>query len=100
MLLRGQQVEQHVMLGANPHVIPHLAHLLEQIVAENLRGACRPGQQTRQHGDSRGLPGAVVAEQREDLPVVHLQVDAVDGLEAVRVRFCQVSDLHILIVEL
>ena len=41
-----------------------------------------------------------MAEKREYLTIVHLQVDAVDSLESVRVRFCQVSDLHVLVVEL
>ena len=40
-----------------------------------------------------------MAQQGEDLSVVHLQVDAVDGLEAVRVDFGQVLDLEELIVK-
>ena len=41
-----------------------------------------------------------MAKERKDLPVVHLEVDAIDGLEAVRVRLRQVCHLQVLVVEL
>lgn len=41
-----------------------------------------------------------MAEQSKDLAVVHLEIDAIDSMEAIVVDLGQVCDLHVLILEL
>ena len=88
------------MLRTNAHIFPHIIHLFEQVVAKNICCAGRPLKQSCEHRNSGGLASTIMAKKRKDLPVVHLEVNAIDGLEAIRVHLSQVLNLQVLIVEL
>ena len=78
------------MLWAYTHVLPDVVHLCEEVFIEDATLASRLRQEPSQHGDCGGLSCAIVPQKREDLTVVHLQVDSIHGFEVVRVCFGQV----------
>mmetsp|Transcript_6528 Transcript_6528/g.23271 ORF Transcript_6528/g.23271 Transcript_6528/m.23271 type:complete len:1459 (-) Transcript_6528:109-4485(-) len=80
VLAHRQVVPQHVVLRADAHRVPDLVHLGRDVTAVDRRRAAARLQQPRQHADGGRLAGTVVAQQREDLALVHGHGQVVDGL--------------------
>ena len=87
MLLRGQQVKKHIMLGADAHDLASFIHLREHIEVVERCIASGVVDQASQHRDGCSLARAIVTEQAEDLVLIQLQVYAIDGLEAILILF-------------
>ena len=64
-----------------PDALPHLARVLDDVVAEHARGPGRRDQQRDQHLDRGRLARAVRAEQAEELALLDLEADAADRLD-------------------
>jgi hypothetical protein len=59
---------------------PHGTRLANDIAAADRRRPARRGEGRCQDRDRRGLPGAVRAEQREELARIDVERDAIDGV--------------------
>lgn len=81
------------MLGAHSHIVANFGLLVEQIVLKDAALSSCLTQKTRQHRNGGRFSSSVVSKQSKDLPIVHLHVDSVDGLESVFVLLRQVLDL-------
>ena len=81
-ILPGAQVEigRH-RLGNHPNRLAHFAREAPHVEAVDPRRARGGHEQRGQHADQRRLAGAVRPEQPENLPVLDLESDAVDGRE-------------------
>ena len=66
--------------------------LAVQVMAEHVDRAAGLVHQRGQDADGGGLAGAVGAEQGEEITFGNVQVDALEGLEAVAVGFGELSD--------
>ena len=74
------------MLGADAERLPDGVHLRPDVQPVDLgRAGCRR-EHAGQDGDGRGLPGAVVAEERGDLTLVKVEAQILDGHFAVLVH--------------
>ena len=89
-------VEPQVLVGREPVVErgvlehhadrpPHVVGLGDDVIAGQLGPAARRPEQGREHEDRRALAGAVGAEEAEDLALVDLEVDGVDGSKAAEI---------------
>ena len=66
-------------LGDVADAAAYVLGLLDHVVAGHRRGAGRGPQQRRQHPQRGGLAGAVGPEEPDDLALLDVEVDAVDG---------------------
>ena len=78
------------MLRADTHEFTDVTHLLEAIGVVDGSRAFTLGDQSSEHGDCCRLSSAIMAEQGENLAVVHLDIEALHSLEAARERLLQV----------
>ena len=89
-------VELQVLIGREPVVergvledhadrLPHAGRLGGDVVAGQLGPAAGRPEQGREHVDGRALAGAVRAEEAEDLALVDLEIDGIDGPEGAEV---------------
>ena len=97
MLSWREMVEEDVMLWAHSHELSDLIHLFKEVHIIAGCSACRFLNETSEHRDRCRLASAIVAEQGEDLVLVHLHVDASDSLEASREGLLQVVNLEVLV---
>ncbi len=63
-----------------------------QVVAEHVNRAATLVHQRREDADGGGLAGAIGAEQREEVAFGDIEIDALEGLEAVAVGLGQLPD--------
>mmetsp|Transcript_36033 Transcript_36033/g.87523 ORF Transcript_36033/g.87523 Transcript_36033/m.87523 type:complete len:1121 (-) Transcript_36033:371-3733(-) len=77
VLRRREALEDHVHLRADAEGEADLRHLRRDALAVDARVARGRRDQPSEHRDGGGLPRAVGAEQRGDLPRAHLQVERV-----------------------
>ena len=68
-------------LGHVADAAPHLRGLADHVVPGDGGGARRGLEQGGQHPQCGGLAGAVRAEERDDLALLDVEVDAVDGAD-------------------
>jgi hypothetical protein len=78
VLLAGEQVVHRGELAGDADRGPHRVRVPGQVVAGDAHLAAVGADQDGQDVHGGGLAGAVGAEQREDRPLRHLQVDAVE----------------------
>jgi hypothetical protein len=74
---REQRIESRLLEGG-ADARPYLGAFADDVIAGNARRSRGRREQRRQHVDGRGLPGAVRAEEAEDLAGGDGQVDRVD----------------------
>mmetsp|Transcript_58669 Transcript_58669/g.154536 ORF Transcript_58669/g.154536 Transcript_58669/m.154536 type:complete len:275 (+) Transcript_58669:93-917(+) len=84
VLVHGELVVKWIVLGAHAEVAPRLLELRGHVDAADVDGALRHGQHPCDAVDRRGLAGAVVPEEREDLRAADLQTHAVHSLVAAK----------------
>ena len=81
-MLSGSQIfKEDIVLWADAHEFSDLVHLLEQVASEDFGTAHRLFDQTCEHRDCRTFASTVMAEQGENLTVIHLYIDAFDRSE-------------------
>jgi len=88
VLLAGEQVVHRRELAGNADRSADRIRLVGQVVAGNPRLATIGADERGQDLNHRGLACAIGAEQREDRPRSHIQVDAVEH-HVVAERFAQ-----------
>ena len=72
------------MLWTDTHKFTYIAHFLENVSIKDGSFALALGDESGKHGDGRCLSGTVVAEQGEDLSIVHLDIESLHSSEATR----------------
>mmetsp|Transcript_55255 Transcript_55255/g.96826 ORF Transcript_55255/g.96826 Transcript_55255/m.96826 type:complete len:266 (-) Transcript_55255:469-1266(-) len=81
VLTNREVLEQHVVLGTHTHRLADTFHVVKNIVTVDRGAVVAVGgvraDQTSQHADGGGLAGTVVAQQREDLVLVHVEAQVV-----------------------
>ena len=83
------------MLGTHAHDFSSIVHFLpfaQNFISKQLCMPCRALNQPRKHRYSRGLPGAIVPQQAENLICVHFDINAVDRFEAIFIDLLQSRD--------
>ena len=100
MLLRGKKVEQDIVLRAHTHLLPRRIHTGKHVNAEQAGVSLGGLDQASQHRYSCRLTSTVMTEQAEDLVRVHLDIDAIDGFEAVTILFLQVGHFQKVLLDL
>ena len=79
VLEHGELRPEHVVLRADADDLADLAHASADGETRDLRVAGRGRQHAGEHVERRRLPGPIVPEQREDLALVHGQLEVRDG---------------------
>ena len=82
------------MLWTDSHLLANLLHVVEQVPIKHFCRSFRLRQQACKHRDCRRLPSTVMTEQGKYLVVVHLQIDSIYSLKAVRILLLQSLDLE------
>ena len=80
------------MLRADPQYMPDVGHLCLHVEAIGLRAARGDVDQPCKHANGRGLARSVVAQQSEDLALVHLHREVFDGHFATGVGLEHIAD--------
>mmetsp|Transcript_9413 Transcript_9413/g.38110 ORF Transcript_9413/g.38110 Transcript_9413/m.38110 type:complete len:282 (-) Transcript_9413:4080-4925(-) len=75
---RGERRPEDIELGANAEVLSDRLHISLDAHAVDRGGASVLVDHAGEHGDGGGLAGAVVSEERGDLPTMSREVKAVD----------------------
>ena len=86
------------MLWADTHKFTNVAHFLENISFKDRSSALALGDETGKHGYGRCLSGTVVAQQGEDLSVIHLDIEALHSLKAAREGLLQALNAKVVAV--
>jgi len=100
VLFGGELFEEDVVLRADTHELSHFLHVLEHIFVVSNGITVTLSQEAGQHGDSRRLSSSILAKQGKDLARVHLHVDSLHSLEAIRVGLLEFRDLQEFVLEL
>mmetsp|Transcript_55257 Transcript_55257/g.96836 ORF Transcript_55257/g.96836 Transcript_55257/m.96836 type:complete len:268 (-) Transcript_55257:469-1272(-) len=81
VLTNREVLEQHVVLGTHTHRLADTFHVVKNIVTVDRGAVVAVGgvraDQTSQHADGGGLARTVVAQQGEDLVLVHVETQIV-----------------------
>ena len=85
VLAHGEAAVQRVGLRHHADDLLGQAGVRPHVDAADRRPAAGGDDAGREHADGRGLPRAVGPPQAEDLALVHLEVEPVDGAEIARV---------------
>src|SRR5829696_1276379 len=91
-LTPGHQRVERGLLQGHADRAAHVARLVDDVVAGDARRAAARAQQRGEHAHRGRLAGAVGAEERVDLALVHLQVDALHGVHLVTEATLEVVD--------
>mmetsp|Transcript_55252 Transcript_55252/g.96811 ORF Transcript_55252/g.96811 Transcript_55252/m.96811 type:complete len:323 (-) Transcript_55252:295-1263(-) len=82
VLTNREVLEQHVVLGTHTHRLADTFHVVKNIVTVDRGAVVAVGgvraDQTSQHADGGGLARTVVAQQGEDLVLIHAEAQVVD----------------------
>src|SRR6266581_6792201 len=99
-------VESDVLLAVEVHIqgrvlkddsdlAPHLARLTNDVVSRDLDRAGSQAEGCREDRDRGRLPSSIGTEEGEELPLLHLEADTIDGVRtALSIPLHQVSNLN------
>ena len=73
------------MLWADTHELTNIIHFFEDIAIVYCSSALALRDETSEHRDGCRLSSTIVAKQGKNLPVVHLDVEVLHGLEPSRI---------------
>ena len=95
MLAWGKQVEQDIVLGTDAHELTHLLHLLEEVCVVTGSLTSTLLDESSEHGDRCRFTSTVVAQESENLRIVHFHVDSPNCSESTSEGLLKVRDAEV-----